>query len=103
MKQLTLLDLSSRHYSWSHSRLKDISPLSVLSQLTSLNLNNSYSISDLSPLSSLVHLTTLNLSNTNYSFKNINLLSSLIYLTTLDLSDNQNITDISPLEYIVPN
>jgi Leucine Rich repeats (2 copies) len=88
---LTSLDLQ-------YSLIRDISPLSSLVNLTSLNLWHN-SITDISPLSSLVNLTSLDL-HYNGRITDISPLSSLVNLTSLDLKQN-GITDISPLSSLV--
>ena len=79
--------------SLSHNKISDISPLSSLTNLTTLDLLYN-EISDISPLSSLTNLTTLVLTYNEIS--DISPLSSLTNLTTLSLHDN-SISDISPL------
>ena len=73
--------------------ISDVSPLSDLTNLTTLFLDNNW-LSDVSPLSGLTNLTTLSLNNNNIS--NVSPLSGLTNLTTLSL-DNNNIYDVSPL------
>ena len=77
----------------SNNRIADLSPLSGLNNLTSLNLWNN-NISDVSPLSGLNNLILLSLSNNNIS--DISPLSELISLTDLGLRNNR-IADLSPL------
>jgi len=71
----------------------DISPLSSLTNLTTLDLYRN-EISDISPLNSLTNLTKFYLRHNSIS--DISSLSSLTNLTKLDLDDNL-ISDISPL------
>ncbi len=71
----------------------DLSALSELTNLTSLNLNNN-NISDLSALSESTNLTSLNLWNTNIS--DVSPLSELTQLTWLVLNNN-TISDVSAL------
>ena len=76
---LTSLNLASSDY------IIDVSPLSRLTNLTSLNLYNN-SIIDVSPLSRLTNLTSLNLSYN--SIVDVPALAALTNLTYLDLSGN---------------
>ena len=100
-----------------HHQIVDISPLSALTNLTYLYLNNNYQLADISPLSALTNLTQLHLNynqiedisplstltnltelylNYNYQIVDITSLSSLTKLTSLELCGNQ-IADISPV------
>ena len=75
--------------------ISDISPLSHLTKLTSLNLSGN-DISDFSPLSNLTNLTTLTLINTTIS--NLLPLTNLTSLTDLNLAGNDlSNSDFSPL------
>ena len=74
-------------------RLKDLGPLSGLTQLKYLELSFG-SISDLRPLSGLTQLTTLDLTGNNIS--DLASLKGLTQLTTLEVSYNP-INDFSPL------
>lgn len=74
-------------------RLKDLGPLSGLTQLKYLELSFG-SISDLRPLSGLTQLTTLNLIGNNIS--DLASVKGLTQLTTLKVSYNP-INDFSPL------
>ena len=74
------------------NQISDISPLSGLTNLTSLNLANN-DLSDISPLSGLTNLTFLSLYNNNLS--DISPLSGLTNLTSLDLAHND--ISLSPL------
>jgi internalin A len=75
------------------NQIEDISPLSGLIRLKSLDLSHNQ-ITDISDLSNLTALVTLILYNNQIS--NISALSGLSNLTSLDLEHNQ-ITDITPL------
>lgn len=85
LKSLWLVDIEE---------LRDITPLSGLTQLTELTLDNIH-IDDLAPLAELKNLTGLNL-NDNY-ISDISALSGLTNLTELNLYHNI-VKDISPLE-----
>ena len=76
-----------------HQQIKDYSPLLGLTSLTWLSLHNNQ-ISDLSPLSGLTNLTGLHLRNNQIS--DLSPLSGLTNLTGLHLRNNQ-ISDLSPL------
>ncbi|HNI45372.1 MAG TPA: COR domain-containing protein, partial [Chitinophagales bacterium] len=75
------------------NHLTDVSPLSGLAALTTLDLDNNH-LTDVSPLSGLAALTTLRLHNNQ--LMDVSPLSSLSALTTLYLHNNQ-LTDVSPL------
>ncbi len=75
------------------NQIQDISPLSGLTRLKSLNLSNNQ-ITDISALSGLTALETLALYDNQIT--DISALSGLSNLTSLDLEHNQ-ITDITPL------
>ncbi len=77
------------------SGLSDVSPLSGLDALQTLDLSSCQGLSDVSPLSVLDALQTLNLGNTGLS--DVSPLSGLVALQTLDLSSCQGLTDVSPL------
>ncbi len=87
---MTYLDLRT-------TSVTDLSPLSALTNLTSLKLP-AESVTDLSPLGALTNLTSLRLSAE--SATDISPLSALTNLTSLDLSINPA-TDISPLLQLV--
>ncbi len=76
-----------------NSKLRDISPIAELTQLTGLTLDK-IEIKDLSPIAALKDLTTLRL-NDNY-INDITPLSELTNLTELHIYHNQ-VKDISPL------
>ncbi len=80
-----------------NNNISDISALSGLTNLTSLNLDNN-NISDISALLGLTNLTWLWLSSNNIS--DISALSEMINLTWLYLSNN-NISDISALSEMI--
>ncbi len=73
--------------------VSDLSPLSGLTQLTSLDLDNN-NISDMSALAELTNLIYLDLRGNNIS--DMSALAGLTNLTSLDL-DNNNISDMSAL------
>ena len=75
-------------------RLNDLSPLSGLTGLRTLELTEN-EITDISPLSGLTGLTELNLSENE--IVDISPLSGLTGLLTLNLNYNCNIEDLSPL------
>jgi len=75
------------------NQIEDISPLSGLTKLTSLDLSNNQ-ITDISALSGLTALETLTLYNNQIT--DISALSGLRNLKSLDMEHNQ-ITDITPL------
>ena len=80
------LDLAS-------SNISDISPLTGLSDLTLLRLNNN-TITDISPLSGLMNLTSLSLYENRIT--DLTPLAGLTNLTSIALWSN-NISDITPL------
>ncbi|MDE0016329.1 MAG: leucine-rich repeat domain-containing protein, partial [Candidatus Poribacteria bacterium] len=86
LTNLTSLQLSGNNIS-------DIAAISALKNLDTLDLSSN-NISDVSPLSGLTNLTSLNLSSNNIS--DLAALSTLTNLTSLGLSSN-NISDVSPL------
>ncbi len=92
MTNLTSLSLKD------NPQITDLSPLSGLTSLKTLELQNT-GASDLSPLSSLTGLTELRIANPDVS--DLTPLSSLTELTTLYLDDgdlfSSAITDLSPL------
>jgi len=96
---LTSLNLGEFYYYWvwppelRTNRIENISPLSGLTKLKTLDLSNNQ-ITDISALSELVDLETLILYNNQIS--DISALSGLSNLTSLDLERNQ-VTDIAPL------
>ncbi|WEV41964.1 leucine-rich repeat domain-containing protein [Bifidobacterium sp. ESL0682] len=67
----------------------------LLPNLVTLNASGDWTLDDVSPLSGLTHLRTLNLHEDNIS--NISALSGLTGLTRLDLGNNNGISDLSPL------
>ncbi len=75
------------------NNIEDISPLSGLTKLKSLDLSNNQ-ITDISALSGLTELETLTLYNNQIT--DISALSGMANLTSLDMEQNQ-ITDITPL------
>ena len=103
----------------SDSVLSDLSPLSVLPNLTTLVLENN-AISDVGPLANLTALVFLDLSGNQLAnlaplslltslteidlqqnqISNLRPLSPLVSMTRLDLSQNQ-ITDVSPLRFLL--
>ena len=87
LKHLTSLDLA-------FNNISDLSPLKELQELTSLYIRGNR-LSDLSPLKELPGLTSLNLS-INQIF-DLSPLKGLQRVTSLDLSTNQ-ISDLSPLK-----
>lgn len=111
--------MSVRSLNLSDSGLSDLSPLSVLPNLTTLVLENN-SITDISPLTSLTALVFLDLSGNQLAnlsplslltslieidlqqnqISNLRPLSPLVSLTKLDLSQNL-ITDVSPLRFLL--
>ena len=93
VKDLTELDLSNSYEAGDNVKIKDISALSYLTNLTRLDLDCNQ-ISDISPLSSLTNLTNLYLESNQIS--DITPLSNLTNLTDLNLESNQ-ISDITPL------
>ncbi|MBN2593125.1 MAG: leucine-rich repeat domain-containing protein [Sedimentisphaerales bacterium] len=96
---LTSLNLGEFYYYWvwppelRTNQIEDITPLSGLTRLKSLDLSNNQ-ISDISALSGMAALETLTLYKNNIT--DITALSGLSNLTSLDLERNQ-ITNISPL------
>jgi Leucine-rich repeat (LRR) protein len=91
---LKSLDLSYTFYM--NSPLRDVSALTNLSQLTTLNLSGCKSLRDISALASLSQLTTLDLSGCK-SLRDISALASLSQLTTLDLAGCESLSDVSVL------
>ncbi len=85
--------LSRAEFDISLDKISDITPLTSLTKLTSLDLSFN-KISDTTPLKSLTNLTSLSLWNNEIS--DTTPLTSLTNLTNLDLSGNQ-ISDISPM------
>jgi internalin A len=96
---LAFLNLGEFYYYWvwppelRTNQIEDITPLTGLIRLKSLNLSNNQ-ISDISALSDITALETLILYNNKIT--DISALSDLSNLTSLDLERNQ-ITDITPL------
>ena len=93
LKNLTSLDISGSRMSEGSDPLSDISPLAGLTNLTSLDLTHD-SVVDISPLSGLTNLTDLSLGINK--IRDVSPLASLVKLTHLDLEDNQ-INNLSPL------
>ena len=93
VKDITELDLSNSGDAADDVKIKDISALSSMKELTSLNLSNN-SISDISALGGLKNLTELYLGGNQIS--DISVLSGLTNLKLLRLTYNQ-ISDISAL------
>ena len=95
--RLTSLDLGTEWVSGegnvNSNHISDLSPLSNLTNLTWLDLDNN-DISDITLLSNLTNLTNLNL-NDNF-ISDITPLSNLTNLTNLNLNNNF-ISDITPL------
>ena len=80
------------------NRIMDLSPLSALVKLTTLNLSRQLGLSrltDITPLSQLTSITTLTLRKNRVV--DITVLSNLIQLTDLDLSNNK-IVSLDALE-----
>ena len=73
-------------------------PLSKLTKLKSLCVNDNKELDDLSPLSSLIRLQLLEMRGTQVS--ELSPLSSLIGLKRLDMSDTQ-VSDLSPLSNMI--
>ena len=96
---LISLNLGEFYYYWvwppelRTNRIEDITPLTGLIRLKSLDLSNNQ-ISDISALSGMTDLETLTLYRNKIT--DISALSGLSNLTSLDLERNQ-ITDITPL------
>jgi Leucine-rich repeat (LRR) protein len=88
----SLMNLQTLNLEWC-TNLSDISPLCGLTNLQTLSLW-SKNLSDISPLSGLTNLQTLSLWSENLS--DISPLSGLTNLQTLDLTDD-NLSNISPL------
>jgi Leucine-rich repeat (LRR) protein len=80
---------------FSSHNITDLTPLSGLTKLENLALDQTHILSDISPLANLVNLTELNLSSNNIS--DISALKNLTKLTSLRLSYNP-INDIAALE-----
>lgn len=76
------------------NKITDLSPLSSLTKLQSLSLDQNYGIADVSPLANLTELRKLNLQDNN--IKDVSPLRSLTKLRTLVLLNNP-IRDISSL------
>ncbi|MFZ1524013.1 MAG: leucine-rich repeat domain-containing protein, partial [Saprospiraceae bacterium] len=90
LKQLTSLDLT-------YNKISDISPLKKLKRLTHLDLTNN-KISDISPLRTLHALNLLHASGNQIS--DLSPLQALNDLTLLDLAKNK-ITDLSHLNKLI--
>jgi len=88
MSSLTELDISN------NSNIQDLTPLSQLINLTSLNLSGT-TVSDLTPIRNLTELVELNIANT--SVKDLSPLKYSNKITTLILN-NTHIEDITVLE-----
>lgn len=96
--ELDIYNAQSGHGEMALGNIKDIWPLSTLTNLTKLTLSGTYYVSNISELSSLTNLYYLDLSG-NYCINNISALSNLTNLTELDLKYN-NITDWSPVAHV---
>ncbi|MFO7892008.1 MAG: leucine-rich repeat domain-containing protein [bacterium] len=79
--------------------ISDISPLSSLTKLKELTLDQNYKISDITPLRNLTALEWLNLSNNLIT--DISALEDLIKLKYLNLRYNNRINDISSLSNMI--
>ncbi len=91
---LTRLNLRSDPGKWlNRNDISDLAPLSGLTSLTYLNLENNR-ISDVSPLAGLTNLIYLNLENNRIS--DVLPLAGLTRLRRLHLEDNE-LTDVTPL------
>jgi internalin A len=77
-------------------RLRDLSPLSALTRLTTLDVSECETVSDLSPLAALTQLTTLNVGWCK-AVSDLSPLSALTQLTTLDVGGCKAVSDLSPL------
>ena len=97
VKDLTVLKLSNGYDADDNVKIKDISALSNLTNLTSLYLDSNQ-ISDISPLSEMNSLNYLDLCQNQIS--DISPLSGLTKLRLLHLDSNQ-ISDISPLSSLI--
>jgi hypothetical protein len=90
-----LASIPIKHLILVEKELTDISPLASLTSLQTLDISENKNLTDISPLVNLISLQTLNLS-LNVRLRDISPLANLTFLQTLDLSEN-DITDISPL------
>ena len=90
LTHLTSLDLG--HCNWR----TDVSVLSGLKQLTTLNLCRSKTLTDVSALSGLIHLTSLDLAYCD-CLTDVSALSGLKQLTSLRLCGFKSLTDVSVL------
>lgn len=81
------------------NQITNLSPLASLTNLTSLNLAGCDSITDLSPLANLSNLESLDLSawDGDTKLSDLSPLSSLTALRTLNLRLRMNVSDLSPL------
>ncbi len=89
-----LADLRLTHLSASDNRITDLTPLARLTGMEYLHLRQNR-ISDIGPLQNMLSLTTLSLDQ-NYSLRKVSALSGLNGLRVLDLEDT-GVDDISPL------
>jgi len=76
-------------------KITDLTPLSVLTKLKRLDVDQNYEIEDLSPLSGLIQLEHLNINSNKIS--DISPLADLTKLKYLNFKYNEEICDISPL------
>jgi len=90
---LTSLDLSGC------DQLTDLSPLANLTNLTSLDLAGCSKIADLSPLADLVRLELLDISawDSDTPLNDISPLANLTALKSLNLRSRTNLSDLTPL------
>jgi Leucine-rich repeat (LRR) protein len=94
----TILIVYRHNNRYTEKRIEDISALSTLSGLTSLELIRNH-ITDISPIKSLTKLKELNLRENRIN--DISALSALSNLETLDISDNESLNDISTLSILL--
>ena len=80
--------------------LTDVSALSWLTHLTSLDLSRCESLTDVSVVSGLTHLTSLDLGHCNWR-TDVSVLSGLKQLTTLNLCRSKTLTDVSALSGLI--
>lgn len=80
-----------------NSGLTDLTPLSCLTSLQTLDLSNT-PVSDLTPLSSLINLKTLDLSNTKIA--DLTALTKLLNLQEITVMETQ-VADLSPLATLI--
>ncbi|MDA7516947.1 leucine-rich repeat domain-containing protein, partial [Akkermansiaceae bacterium] len=77
----------------------DLTPLSGLTQLTSLNFSGCNSVTDLTPLSGLTQLTSLDLSRCE-GIRSLNAISTFRHLKTIDVSQCLRLTSIESVRVI---